>query len=225
MPDTYKILGFTGFCKSDIILYFSRILLQLGEKVAVIDQSMQEELKYSIPTVFYAQDKIDYRGVDFFLNCEDIELSNLPLGDYTVLLIDFGVNFKALESTKDMKALFIVTDLCRHHAVPLSSCLNHIINRPDSIRIIRDMVYSKINTRYIDSLLQSGQYTNIIAKYEFVLDEKDYECKLKSQYDDIFRFGNISNDLRNMLADCITGLFGTEKKAVLKALKKAQRGG
>jgi len=225
MPDTYKVIGFTGFCKSDIILYFSRILLMLGEKVAVIDQSMQDELKYSIPTGLYTQDGIDYRGVDVFLKCEDIELNNLPLDDYTVLLIDYGVNIKALELIKDLKALFIVTDLSRHHTVPLSSCLSHIINRPDSVRIIRDMVYSKINTRYIDSLLQSGQYTNIIAKYEFDLNENDYECRLKSQYDDIFKFGKISNDLRNMLVDCITGLFETEKKLVIKALKKAQKGG
>lgn len=225
MSDTYRMLGFNGFCKTDIILYLSRILHLLGEKVAIIDQSMQEELRYSIPTGLYTQDRIDYRGVDVFLNCENIMLTNLPVEDYTVLLIDFGVNFKALELNEELKALFIVTDLSRHHTVPLSSCLSHILNRPDSIRIIRDMVYSKINTRYIDSLLQSGQYTNVIAKYEFDLNEKDYECRLRSQYDDVFKFGKISNDFKNMLIDCITGLFGTEKKFVLKALKKAQRGG
>jgi hypothetical protein len=225
MANTYKAIGFTGFCKSDIILYFSRILHLIGENVAIIDQSRQEELKYSIPTGLYAQDSVDYRGVDVFLNCEDIELANLPFENYTVLLVDFGVNIKALELIENLKALFIVTDLCRHHTVPLSSCISHIKNRPDSVRIIRDIVYSKINTRYIDSLLQSAQYTNIIAKYEFALNENDYECRLKSQYDDIFKFTKISNDLKNMLVDCITGLFGTEKKILYKALKKAQRGG
>jgi hypothetical protein len=225
MPHTYKALGFAGFCKTDIILYFSRIFHLLGEKVAIIDQSNQEELRHSIPTGIFTQDRVDYRGVDVFLHSCNTPISNLKLDDYTVLLIDFGVNEKALDCIDELKALFIVTDCKRHHTVPLSSCISHITGRPDSIRIIRDLVNSKINTRYIDSLLQSSQYTNVIAKYEFGLNENEHECRLKSQYDDIFKFTRIPGDLKNMLIDCIMGLFSTEKKAVQKALKKAQRGG
>lgn len=225
MQHTYKALGFTGFCKSDIIIYFSWILRLLGEKVAIIDQSNQEELCYSIPTGVFTQDIIDYRGVDVFLNCKNKPIASLQLEGCTVALIDFGANCKALECNNELKALFIVTDLNRHHTVQLSSCLSYISNRPDSIRIIRDMVNTKITPRYIDSLLQSSQYTNIIAKYEFNFNEKEYECRLKSQYDDIFKFTKIPLDFKNMLIDCIIELFEKDKKSVQKALKKAQKGG
>ncbi len=225
MPNTTIKLGFTGFCKTDIILYLSRIFYVLGERVAIIDQSSQEALRHSIPTGVYTQDIIDYRGVDVFLNCENTSLEGLPLYDYSVLLIDLGINKMALESIDELKALFIVTDCSRHHTVPLSICLGLIKNRPDSIRIIRDLVNSKINSRYIDSIIQSSQHTNIIAKYEFGLNEKEYECRIKSQYDDIFRFTNITKDFEEMLIDCITELYGADKNNVLKAFKKAQKGG
>ena len=225
MPHTYKALGFTGFSKTDIILYFSRVLHLLGEKVAIIDQSNQEELRHSIPTGIFRQNMVDYRGVDVFLHSGNSSINNKKLDDYTILLIDFGINDKVLECIDELKVLFIITDCQRHHTEPLSSCLRHITGRPDSIRIIRDLVSSKLNPRYIDSLLQLSQFTNIIAKYEFGLNENAYECRLKSQYDDIFKFSKIPGDLKNMLIDCIMGLFGTEKKAVKKALIKAQRGG
>lgn len=325
------VIGFTGFCKADIILYISRILKLLGERVVIIDQSNQNEFRFSVPDGFSAQDNkerstmafdsindelqlytsgvlepalsfaaatrsyplklqasgesepaisfasesqsypltpqasaesapaisfaseawsypsqfqaseeseppagfnmfiipehVNYRGIDVLLSCENAFIEDLQLEDYTTLIVDFGVNFDAINRITNLKALFIVTDCCRHHTIPLSSCLSHIEKKPDAIRILRDITNMKINSRYIDSILQSSQFTNIIAKYELPLVENDYTSRLKSQYDDVFKFTKISKDLNNLLMDCIMGLYEADKKVFLKAFGKAKKGG
>lgn len=225
MPGNTIYIGFAGFCKTDIMLYLSRILQCLGETVAIVDRSHSQDLRYSVPTGIYSEDRMDYRGVEIFLGCENTPVSELPLTDMSAVIIDFGVNAAAIDDMVSLKALFIVTDLQRAHTVPLSAFLGRIQSRPDSIRIIRDIVPGKIRPRYVDSLLQSGQVTNLIAKYEFDFSGAEYAARLTSQYDDIFQFSKIPEEYKNMLLECITELFGKDGKLCLKALKKAQRGG
>ncbi len=225
MPEAILSIGFLGFCKTDIILYLSRVLHILGERVAIIDRSYEQEMRYSVPVGIYTVDRVDYRGVEVFLKCGSTALSDLPVTDFTVILIDFGVNHEAFSDMEKLKALFVITDVQRHHTIPLSVCLSRITSNPDSIRILRDTVSGKIRPRYIDSILQLEQTTNLIAAYEFPINEIEYAERLKSQYDDIFRFKKLPDGIKNMLLECITELFGKSRKDTLKALKKAMRGG
>ena len=225
MPEKSTRLGFAGFCKTDIMLYMARILVCLGESVAIVDQSGEQELRFSVPAGLYSEDRFDYRGVDIFLNCENLDTQQLPLVDYSVVLLDYGVNRKAFETLQQVKALFIVTDMQRHHAVPLSYVLGRLPVSPDAVRILRDVTPGKIRPRYIDSLLQAGQFTNLLARYELHFDEAEYAQRLISQYDDIFQFNRISEGYKGMLKECMTELMGYDRKAVEKAFKKAQRGG
>ncbi|HEY8422113.1 MAG TPA: hypothetical protein VIL05_10285 [Thermoclostridium sp.] len=225
MYEDTKIIGFAGFCKSDIILYLSRILYLTGDKVAVIDRSHEQELYYHVPAESISDDRLEYRGIDVYLRCQNIPLKDFPVKDYQVVLVDLGVNSETYEDVKLLKVLYIVTDCNRHHTIPLSAWLRNLATGPDSVRIIRDTVYGKIRPRYIDSLLQAGQVTNVLAKYEFRLNDDEYSTRLLCQYDDIYRFAKIPEDYKNMLMDCITEIFGKEVKSARKALRKAQMGG
>lgn len=219
------IVGFAGFCKSDIMLYLSRILYLSGEKTAIVDRSNEQELCYSVPARTGYDNMLEYRGVDIYPGCQGTPLSNLPVENYSAIIIDFGVNPEIYEDTNHLKVLYIVTDCNRHHTIPLSAWLKNLTTSPDSVRIIRDIIYGKIRPRYIDSLLQAGQFTNILAKYDFPFNDMEYSTRLSTQYDDIFKFSKIPHDYKCMLVDCLTGFFEKEPKAVLKALKKAQMGG
>jgi coenzyme F420-reducing hydrogenase delta subunit len=142
-----------------------------------------------------------------------------------VVFIDFGINPETYEDLSQIKALFIVTDCNKQHTIPLSIWLNNQTARPVSIRIIRDIVSGKIRPRYIDSLLQAGQKTQMIAKYDFPINEIDYSSRLLSQYDDVFPFAKISKEFKSMLLDCITEIFEKDRNAAIKAIRKAQIGG
>ena len=54
----------------------------------------------------------------------------------------------------------------------------------DAIKIYRDIVNSKINTDYIDSILDINQKINIVLEYILTLDEIDYKYRLENQYGD-----------------------------------------
>lgn len=224
MDKNAVLIGFAGFCKSDIILYLSRILYVSGEKVAVIDKSNEQELSFSVPGE-NSEERIEYRGIDFYLGFGNTSLDYVPLNKYSVVLVDFGVNTEVYEDIPYLKVLFIVTDCNRCHTIPLSAWLKNLTVNIDSIRIIRDITLGKIRPGYIDSLLQADQVTNLIAGYEFHLNDMEYSTRLISQYDDIFRFTRIPQDYRSMLIDCMTEIFEKDRKASLKALKKAQIGG
>ncbi|MBP7176896.1 MAG: hypothetical protein KBA53_11880 [Thermoclostridium sp.] len=225
MPEKCTRLGFTGFCKTDIILYMARILTCLGERVAIVDLSGEQDLRMSVPAGIYLEDRLDYRGVEVFLNCSDNSFTDMTEKNHSVVLLDYGVNRKAIESVSELRTLFIVTDLQRHHAVPLASFLEHLQSPTDSIRIIRDIVPGKIRPRYIDSLLQAAQHTNLLAKYELSFDEAEYSQRLLCQYDDIFHFTKITESYKSMLLEVVVELLGFERRAAVKAFKKAQHGG
>jgi len=218
-------LGFIGFCKTDLILYLSRIIKSLGEKAAIVDRSADQKISYSVPVGIYTKDRLDYRGVEVFLNCSETELKELPLDDFYTVLVDFGLNVKTFGDIKEMNAVFIVSDLQRYHLLPLSDFLSKAGKIPNTIRIYRDMPSGKITACYADSLLNIENAANLIAKYEFPLNETEYSVRLTSQYDDVFKFSRIPVEFSQMLIDCVTELFGIDKKAAVKALKKAQRGG
>ena len=218
-------LGFIGFCKTDLILYLSRIINLLGEKTAIVDRSVSQELSYSVPVGIYAKDRLDYRGVEVFLSCGETELEELKLNDFHSVLVDFGLNVKALDEIKGMNAVFVVSDLQRHHLIPLSNFLSEEKEIPNVIRVYRDIPSCKITSRYADSILNLDNSANVIAKYELPFNETEYTVRLISQYDDVFKFSRVTPEFSQMLLDCLTELFGTENKAAVKALKKAQRGG
>ena len=225
MPKQQIRLGFIGFCKTDLILYLSRIINSLGEKAAIVDRSSGHELIYSVPVGIYAKDRLDYRGVEVFLDCGATELIELPLDDIYAVLVDYGINGNASGELKCMDAVFVVCDMQKHHLVPLSNYLSRAAEIRNIIRVYRDMPSGKITARYADSLLNIENNAKIIAKYEFPLYETEYAVRLTSQYDDIFKFNRIPAELSQMLLDCVIELFGIDKKTAVKALKKAQRGG
>jgi len=219
------IIGFAGSCKSDIILYLSRILHVSGERTAIIDRSDNCELVYSVPYENGSSCLIEYRGVDVYLGFGNVSVENLPVNDYSAVLVDLGTNPHTYGDIGLLKVLIIVTDLNRHHIIPLSSWLGNLPVRPDAVQIIRDTVYGKIRAEYIESLLRTRHFTNLIASYELPFDEKEYSARLLTQYDDVFKFSRIPKEYKAMLTDIISEVFEKQRRDVRKALKKAQQGG
>ena len=76
--DNVTVVGFAGFCKSDIILYLSRILYVLGKKIAIVDRSTEQQLSFSVPIVPSSNNIFEYRGIDIYLRCNNTPLNDIP---------------------------------------------------------------------------------------------------------------------------------------------------
>jgi hypothetical protein len=97
-------------------------------------------------------------------------------------------------------------------------------SKMDVIKVYRDIVASKINTKYTDNLLDINEKLNVAMEYVIHFDEINYKCRIESQYNDSFRFNKLTKDYKVMLVDIVESCIGLDRKLITKALKKAERG-
>ncbi|MBC7959398.1 MAG: hypothetical protein H7X94_05995, partial [Vallitaleaceae bacterium] len=85
-------LGFIGSYKVDLLHYFSCILRAMNKKVLVIDASMEQFLKVTLP-IEDEMTRVTSKGIDFMVEQQEIEaLDQLDYSGYDVALIDYGFN-------------------------------------------------------------------------------------------------------------------------------------
>ncbi|MDF2942794.1 MAG: hypothetical protein K0S01_1652 [Herbinix sp.] len=228
MDRDYRIVAFVGIDKQEYILYLSRILYLLGKKVLMVDCSETGALTASIPTpVGTINSIIENRGV-MFLDARSLNKDNSLCWEevstdevYNYILIDYGYNTHA-EGLNDCDQLVIVTDQQAHNIGRLSIPAH--LKDKDKILIITNVVACKITPQFITNELKLN---HLVTKKVYVVnqDELDMECKIKCQYEGIFRFIKLSTQLKSVLKGLIMELLPELQKKILKeAYKKAERG-
>ncbi|WDV46950.1 hypothetical protein PV797_04430 [Clostridiaceae bacterium M8S5] len=216
--------GFIGTYKCDILNYLSRIFKSLGKNVVVIDASLKQEMVSCLPWSFNL-DYVSFRNVDFYTHCySKTNYNKVPIDDYDIVLIDYGFNDSLIGEIGDIKSLFIVSDFQRFNVLHMKELIADISGKPQSVRIYRDVVKSKINSKYIDNLLKLDEFVDTIAKYEFDLSYEDYKTNIEFQYNDVFKFKKLTKEYKEMFKDIISQYYQFEKKQIDKALKLAEGG-
>lgn len=232
-------IGFIGSYKCDLILYIAQITSAAGKKVAIVDAAGEPVWEYNVP-VYLDNRIITYDDIDIYLNCGGSEkYKEIEMDDYDIVLIDYGFNKDMLYSMKQCNSVIIVSTLEKFNVMRLRECLKTITLLSDrgfekeasgtgavkdAIKIYRDIVNSKINTDYIDSILDINQKINIVLEYILTLDEIDYKYRLENQYGDSIVFKKLTKSMKNMLMDIVEACTDISRKDIIKAAKKAERG-
>ena len=86
-------IGFVGaFDKSDLIIYIARILVELDKKVLIIDSTINQKVKYIVPTISPTSSYVtEYEGIDIsvgFRNYSDIK-NYLGMPESAVFTYDY----------------------------------------------------------------------------------------------------------------------------------------
>ncbi|WP_114298753.1 hypothetical protein [Anaerobacterium chartisolvens] len=221
MDETIKI-GFVGSKTEDIILYISRILFNMDMNIAVMDTSEQQLLKYSVPESIPINLLTSYRNVDFYIGCCNKEnYKKVDISKYNVIIINFGLNPAFVKELMSCSLRFAVTDLERSSVLRLKEYLEMLDCSYEFIRIYRDVVDSKIDKSYLDSLLDIA---TVVKEYYFYISEKELCCRLDSQYNDIFRFSGLPKEYSAMFKDILVDSLSFNRKDVEMAIKKAEKG-
>lgn len=219
--------AFIGSYKADIIHYFARVLKMLDKKVCVIDASEEQFLKTTIPNIdrgLFNSEVITYDEIDFFINKNTEEqYSKLNLSSkYDVVLIDFGFNLRMVKQIKEIEPIIMLTDFEKHNIFKLKKLVQYF-NNINIIKVYKDLIQSKISSKYIDQLLGFNEHAFLLAEYEIYLTEQDYRTKLLCQYDDNFQFFSIQKSCKELIIDTITEYLQINSKQVKNAFKKAER--
>ncbi|MCX7772104.1 MAG: hypothetical protein N2376_03210 [Clostridia bacterium] len=235
MGSSTKIkLGFIGSYKCDIMLYLARTLLAAGKTAAIVDASSEHIWDYHVSKISNST-VVTQKGLDVFLSCDSQQnYEQMAYEEYDFILIDFGTNRSLAKYFKECSVHFIVLDMEKMNIIRLSSFL-HVFFQFDSteedqqekrefIRIYRDIIDSKINIPYINKIIGADDKINVALEYMMYLDGMDYKCRIENQYNDTIRFTKISKAFKHMLLEILDTFSNIEKKHLLKALKKAERG-
>lgn len=221
--DSIIKIGIIGEKVGDVVMYLSRILQNLDQKVAVFDLSNEQHLKYSIPAINREAEVVDYRGVDFYClrRCID-DHYKVEFHKYDIVFIIYGYHYYNIEDFMECDHKFLITDLERHSIMRLKETVQKIDKKIEVKRIFRDVVDCKINQGYIDNLLYNEE-VEVMDDFALYINDVEMACRLESQYNDIFKFNKLPKVYKKTLCEVVQSL-GFEKKGALKALKTAERG-
>lgn len=228
-----NVIGFIGIEAHDLILYLSRILKGLANKVLLVDYAEHQSLARSIPIINQGDPLgyiIEYHGI-YFTQKEHIEEI---YGDYDIVLIQFGMVRFDMEQLafigngqmlSNCTEIIYVVDQQRHHMEPLLQMATHLSNADKKELILRNMIHSNIDEYYIRSKFKEKIALEDYEIHVFYYDERDIKSGLLAQYNDQFTFPNISKDLKNYLQNKIHQLCPMETSKLRKrAYRAAERG-
>jgi len=240
-------IGFAGSYKCDLLLYLARTVLAAGKRVAIVDAAEEDIWSYSVPT--YLDNKVvTYGDVDIYLGCKTAETYEaIEFNNYDIVFVDFGFNKNMSYYMGLCDKIILVTNLEKNNVLKLREYIKAFTNfevfngkgsadnsadgekvevktKKDAIKIYLDVVKSKINSQYTDTLLDIDEKLNIVMEYIVEFDEINYKHRIESQYNDLIRFNKLSKAYKYLLVDLIENSTDLDRKSIEKALKKAERG-
>lgn len=231
---------FYGTSCYDLILYSARVLKHCKMSVLLLDSSKEQSLACAIPDVKGLEQGIrDYRGIAFSKDRVPIDIQR---GDYDATLQYFGEYPNRIEAG-DYN--FIVSD-CELHTVHRLSALKSKLDESDFFKpIASDSSVEDDDT--LDDSFEKGSLHLIVlgseasARHNYVascfnigakecisvdMDESNMECRIRCQYDTVFRFQRISEEYQDLVNRICFSVLGNSisEKAYRKAYQKAERG-
>ena len=220
-------LGFFGSQKVEILMYLARILKNLNLKVLVIDASLEQNLKFSVPNSLKLNE-IEYRDIKYFIERDSINMiKSDDYSDFDYILMDFGFNYSLVSELTVCDQIFLITDFNKFNVYRTKKFVEKIIENNDELKLVRifkDYISGNIKKKYIDHLIFNGNEDIIIGKYEFPLLEKEVQNKYSSQYMDIFKINKISKELASFLKDILFETTQKKEKEIDNAFKLARKG-
>jgi len=110
-----KKVGFIGaFDKTDLILYVSKILVELNKKVLMVDATTIQKSRYTVPCIAPSQCYVtQYEGIDVAVGFKKIEEVINYVGtsdfnyDYILVDVDSNAEIKKLELHNASKNYFV----------------------------------------------------------------------------------------------------------------------
>jgi len=202
-----KIIGFVGAEKYDILLYLSRILSRLKQKILLVDYSENRALTYCIPSTIreicgeyikkqkaeVMEEKISYLDVDFMMEPRYRDLL-LVKEEYDLILVDFGYQVHS-QLLSECSQIFLCVDQQLHNICqlkPLKRVMEHIEER--SYLLFRQVYDCKISTEYLMEELELELPKDKI--FEYYQETNDMKYCIDSQYNYSFQFTRLSKGLK-----------------------------
>ena len=239
-----KIIGFLGAEKYDILLYLSRILTRLKQRVLLVDYSENRALTYCIPmpggctglVTFHESntmspeardcnvydEKISYEGVDFLIEPRYRDLLQVR-EEYDIILVDFGFQVYS-QLIRECSQVFLCVDQQLHNICQLKPLKLMVEGIGERISLLFRQVYDcKISVAYLmEELDLKFTQENI---FEYYQETSDMKYCIDSQYNHSFQFTHISKGLKSCILFILRKILPTLSEQQRKSAYRCARNG
>ena len=226
-------IGFVGsYDKTDMMLYLAKIMVELGQKVLVIDSTLMQKARYTVPNISPASKYItSYEGIDVAIGFDTLEdirkyvlMENTEEMEYDILLVDIDRNFafETFEIEKDEKIFFVTS----FDAYSLRRGLEALAGITVS-KMMTKVLYSK------NMLQEEDEYLNYLSmpykvlwsdeKILFPLENGDQDAIYENQRMQKLKFKNLSMQYVDNISYMVEGILGCSSGDIRKVIKKIDR--
>ena len=201
-----KKVGFIGaYDKIDLILYISKVLKELGNKILVVDTTINQKAKYVVPVINPTKSYItNFEGIDVAVGFEDMNDIRKYLGiqenenlDYDYLMIDTDnydgiLKFNLQNSEKN----YFVTSFDLYSLKKGIELLNQINMPLHMTKIFYSKEMLKEEEDYFDFLSLGLKIVWDENKLYFLLENGDQAAIIENQRVSKIKLKNLSNSYK-----------------------------
>ena len=211
-----KRIGFIGaYDKADLILYISKVLKELGNKVLVIDDTTIQKMKYVVPVINPTKTYItDFDGIDVAIGFEDVNEIRKYLGiqenenlDYDYLMVDTDRNEGILKfNLQNYEKNYFVTGFDAYSLKKGIEILNEINIPLHMTRIFYTREMLKEEEEYFDYLALGIKIMWQDEKICFLLDNGDNSAIVENQRIQKLKFKNLSTEYKENIVFIVNNI-------------------
>lgn len=228
-------IGFIGaYDKTDFLLYISKILVELGQKVLVVDGTIMQKARYIVPTIEPSRTYVtEFEGIDIAVGLKTIEdikgYLGIPLAEelpYDIVLIDTDtagsvMNFNIENSEK----IYFTTSFDMYSIRRGIESISGIQSNVLATKVMFTKQATKEENDYLNFLAKDSNITwnNEMIFLPFELG--DQTVIYKNQRVAKIKLKGLTNQYKEGLLYIVGDIMGQENYPLIKkAFKKVEKG-
>lgn len=227
-------IGFTGaFDKTDLIIQIAKILTVMGQKVIVIDSTINQKAKYIVPVINPTRTYVtEFEDFDVAVGFENFEAIKQYLGleegkdlEYDIALIDIDSS-RILDNfnMREAETNYFVTSFDLFSLKKGLEILSGLTNEMKMTKVLFSKTMGKEEDDYLNYLSSEYKITWDDVKVYFPFELGDQTVIIESQRVSKIKFKNLSVQYKDSLLYIVEQLMpnvGTgELKKVMKNIEK-----
>lgn len=240
-----KCIGFIGKTnKSEMVQYVAKIISSLGNKVIVIDATMAQKTRYTVPTIGGTENQsqyvVQYDSVEIaigFNNMLELKKYLLSKGEdfneYDYVLVDTDIEEMIDEyDLKSANNIFFVSSYDKYDVKKGIELLRFICaakRRADpegTLFVEKILFYSEINSADAKTIERSSDNLPIewdFATISFPYDQNDISVNIQNQYASKLDLRLLSKQYKAALITTVKTITGEQDGSLKKVIKNIER--
>ncbi len=210
-----KIIGIPGTCQSDICMYLSSVMTNLGISVIICDLSEDGRMISCIPKPAANLDVVSYRGVDF---CEGFPMHTDREYNCEIWVMDENPSQELLKACDE---IYMVSG-CEKHQIENARGYMMTSHLPMNV-VIRNVCPGSINSKAFFGRIEE-ENAFVLEEYSLPIDPIDEGYRIKMQYGSFDEFKELSKAFSKMITRMATQITEISHFEVHKAFTLARKG-